>query len=306
MSKGLSMRKLSATILITDLDNTLYDWFEFWYHSFEALLDQLVEDSGIAQEVLVREIKQVHERHQTSEYAFLIQELPSLQKLHPAEHIAQIYDNAIHEYRRARKKHLRLYPGVMETLETLKANGVLLVGYTESMGFYSASRIRSLGLDGVLDYLYSPADHSLPLGLSREQIRMYTPDHYGLERTEHRYTPPGEVKPNPVLLLDILGEVGGSVESSIYVGDSLVKDVLMAQEAGITDVYAKYGTAHTREEYELLRAVTHWTAEQVEREKAASSRMIQPSFTLERCFEEVLDLFEFYSFTSIPVARARI
>ena len=300
------MGKLSATVLVTDLDNTLYDWFEFWYHSFVALLDRLAADSGIARDVLIREIKQVHEKHHTAEYAFLVQELPSLQNLHSDGNIAEIYDDAIHEYRRARKRHLKLYPGVMETLATLKADGVLLIGYTESMGFYSASRVRSLGLDGILDYLYSPADHALPLGLSRQQVRMFAPDHYGLERTEQRYTPPGEVKPNPAVLLDILGEVGGSVESSIYIGDSLVKDVLMAQQAGVTDVHAKYGTAHTREEYELLRAVTHWTAVQVEREKVASSRTVQPSFTLERSFGEVLDLFEFYSLNRPPIARVRM
>lgn len=293
-------------LVVTDLDNTLYDWFEFWYHSFGALLDRLVADSGIAREVLLREIKQVHERHQTSEYAFLVQELPSLLSLHPGQSIAEIYDDAVHEYRRARKKHLRLYPGVMETLETLKQEGVLLVGYTESMGFYSASRVRALGLDGVLDYLYSPADHALPAGLRPEQLRMYPPEYYRLDRTEHRHTPAGEVKPNPAVLLDIIDEVSGSVESSVYVGDSLVKDIWMAQDAGVVDVHAKYGTAHTREEYELLRAVTHWTPEQVEREKLASSRTVRPTFTLERSFREILDLFDFYAFSEATTARARL
>ncbi len=28
-------------LLITDLDNTLWDWFEAWYESFSALLDGL-------------------------------------------------------------------------------------------------------------------------------------------------------------------------------------------------------------------------------------------------------------------------
>jgi phosphoglycolate phosphatase-like HAD superfamily hydrolase len=299
------MERLGIDLVITDLDNTLYDWFELWYHSFRILLDRLTSESGISRDVLVGEIKQVHERHQTSEYAFLLQELPSLQALHPGEDLAEVYDGAIHAYRSARKRHRRLYPGVMDTLEALRREGVLIVGYTESMGFYSASRVRALGLDGVLDYLYSPADHPLPAGLRREQVRMYPPEHYALERTEHRHTPPGEIKPNPAVLLDIVGEVGGSVERAIYIGDSLIKDVLMAQDAGVMDVHAKYGTAHTREEYELLRAVTHWTAEQVETERVASSRTVQPTFTLERSFEELLDLFEPYAFSAPALARAR-
>lgn len=298
--------KKCIDLLVTDLDNTLYDWFEFWYHSFSSLLDRLVTDSGVSRRDLLREIKEVHERYQTSEYAFLIQELPSLQVLHSGQNVAQIYDEAIHEYRRARKRYLKLYPGVLETLQTLKQEGVLLVGYTESLGFYSSSRVRDLELDGILDYLYSPKDHSLPSRLQREQLRKYPPEHYRLKRTEHRHTPAGEVKPNPAVLLDIISEVGGSVESSLYVGDSLVRDVSMAQDAGVTDVHAKYGTAQVREEYELLRVVTHWTTEQVEREKLASSRTVRPTFTLERTFREILDLFDFYSFSEASIVRARL
>jgi phosphoglycolate phosphatase len=295
---------MAIDLVITDLDNTLYDWFELWYHPFSALLAALERKSGISREALIREVKQVHERHQTSEYAFLVQELPSLRELHPGEDVVKIYDDAIHEYRRIRKQHLRLYPGVLRTLEVLKRSGVLVVGYTESMSFYSASRVRALALDGFLDFLYSPEDHALPSGLARENIRMYPPERYRLLHTVHRHTPAGELKPNPAILLDIIREVGGSTGTSVYVGDSLVKDVLMAQEAGVTDVHAQYGTAHTREEYELLRAVTHWTAEQVERERAAGLRTVRPTFTLERSFQELLDLFELRPFREASLARA--
>jgi phosphoglycolate phosphatase-like HAD superfamily hydrolase len=298
------MRKAAIDLVITDLDNTLYDWFEVWYHPFRTLLDALERDSGISRDALIREIKQVHERHQTSEYAFLLQELPSLQRLHPGEDVVKIYDDVIHRYRRIRKQRLQLYPGVLHTLEALKRAGALVVGYTESMSFYSASRVLALGLDGLLDFLYSPEDHALPSGLARENIRMYPPDRYRLLHTVHRHTPAGELKPNPAVLLDIIREVGGSTSTCLYVGDSLVKDILMAQDAGVIDVHAKYGTAHTREEYELLRSVTHWTAEQVERERAAGLRTIRPTFTLEHGFQELLDLFELRPFREPSLARA--
>ncbi len=38
----------------------------------------------------------------------------------------------------------------------------------------------------------------------------------------------------------------------IYVGDTLMKDVLMAQQAGVRDVWAKYGEAQASEEYDGL------------------------------------------------------
>ena len=32
------MKKPIIDLVITDLDNTLYDWFEPWYHAFSAFL----------------------------------------------------------------------------------------------------------------------------------------------------------------------------------------------------------------------------------------------------------------------------
>lgn len=287
------MAKTGVSVLITDLDNTLFDWFEFWYQSFSAMLDRLVKDSGIERERLISEIKTVHERYGTSEYAFLLEELPSIKKQHPNANIVDIYDEAIHAYRKARIEHLHLYPGVMGTLKTLKDRGCLIVGYTESMSFYTNDRVRRLDLDGVVDFIYSPADHDLPKGMSPEQIRWYSADHYQLKYTEHKHTPKGELKPNPQLLLDIVQDIDALAEEVVYVGDSLMKDVAMAQQAGVIDVHARYGTAHEKEEYELLRQVTHWPSEHVENEKRLDERTIHPSHVLEAGFSELLAIFNF-------------
>ena len=72
------MESPPKTVLITDLDNTLFDWFEMWHNSFMAMLDQIAKISGISTEALKPEIKKVHQRHGTSEYAFLIEELAPL------------------------------------------------------------------------------------------------------------------------------------------------------------------------------------------------------------------------------------
>jgi hypothetical protein len=117
-----------------------------------------------------------------------------------------------------------------------------------------------------------------------------------MRRTIARNTPKGELKPNPKVLLDILKEIGATLSETIYVGDSLMKDVLMAQKAGVKDVWAKYGQAQNREEYELLRRVTHWTLEDVEREKKLRSEAVKPSVALENGFGDLLDEFNFAPF----------
>ncbi len=292
--------------VITDLDNTLFDWVAIWHHSFKAMLDQLVESSGIARDVLENDFKLVFQKHGTSEYAFAIEELPSLRKQHPGEDLVQTYAAAIHAYNSARKASLSLYPTVLETLEKLKDHGCIIVGYTESLAYYSNFRLRRLGLDRILDFVYAPPDHELPQGASTHEIRMYPEEQYRLRRTQSRTTPKGELKPNPKVLSDILISIGALPEETIYIGDSLMKDVEMAQSARITDVWAKYGVAQDRSEYELLRKVTHWTAGSVAREKKTTSSDTKPSFILEHSFSEVISLFDFTSFVPQTDDRAKV
>jgi phosphoglycolate phosphatase-like HAD superfamily hydrolase len=285
------MQRISVVIL--DLDNTLFDWVDIWHQSFKAMLDELIRTSGIEQEVLLNDFKAVFTRHGTSEYAFALEELESLQAKHPGENITQIYDSAIHAYRSARKDSLALFPDVEETLQKLKDAGCLLTGYTESMAYYSHYRMRKLGLDRLLDYIYSPADHDLPQGMTAEQIRIYPTGQYKLRRTVPRHTPKGELKPNPEILLQIIRDVAASPEEVLYIGDSLMKDISMAKDAKVTDAWAKYGIAQTRPEYELLRRVTHWTASSVEKEKGLSEDQIKPTLTLNQSLADVLPAFSF-------------
>ena len=77
----------------------------------------------------------------------------------------------------------------------------------------------------------------------------------------------------------------------------------MAQTASVADVWAKYGDARDRPEYELLRRVTHWPAPDVEREKVVKPEDVKPSFILENSFSEILERFEFEPFIDKSPAR---
>lgn len=291
----MTVKKVS--VLVTDLDNTLYDWFSMWYAGFRPMLDALVAKTGIPEEQLVREIKAVHEKRGTSEYAFLLQELPSILKDVPAEEVPARFDDVIHAYNSGRKHNLKLYEGVHETLTAIRAAGCIVVGYTESLGFYTLRRVINLGLDEVFDYLYSPPDHELPEGIRLEKIRKYGADQYALKHAVHRMTPAGEKKPNPDILRSIINDVGGSIENAAYVGDSLTKDVAMAQAIDVLDMWAKYGESYGREEYDLLRHVTHWTPQAVAAEKTTTAAEIRPTITLQERFGEILQHIE-------PIAKA--
>jgi FMN phosphatase YigB (HAD superfamily) len=284
------MRK---TALITDLDNTLFDWVDLWYHCFSAMLSRIVEISGVSEEQLKREIRAVHQKHGTSEYSLLIEELPSIQERFAGQRLTEVFAPAIESYRTERRKRLKLYPGVAETLLAVKGRGARIIGYTESMAFYSNYRLRRLGLDGVLEYVFCPEDHVLPEGLSAEELRKYPASHYQLRYTIQHYTPRGSKKPDATVLKAILADLNVPEEECIYVGDSLFKDVAMAQDAGVEDVWARYGQAQSRPEYDLLREVTHWSDADVQRERLVRGRDVNPRHTLTNSFAELVTQFEF-------------
>ncbi|MFA0554486.1 HAD family hydrolase [Vibrio sp. 10N.222.55.A1] len=144
--------KSRKTVLITDLDNTLFDWFDMWYASNSVMYAKVSEISGVGLETLLPEVKAVHQKHGTAEYAFVLESLPSLQKKYGDRHsINEALDDAIHAFRSSRKRHLKLYPSVQATLATLKDKGVLLVAYTESKSYYTSYRLKKLVFDFMLD-----------------------------------------------------------------------------------------------------------------------------------------------------------
>ncbi|PVX29172.1 HAD family hydrolase [Sphingomonas pokkalii] len=193
---GLDAKPIRS-VLITDVDNTLFDWVHVWHSAFSAMLAELLRLSALDEAVLLAEIRKVHQRAGTSEYSFLIGELEVLRGPAGDTPVLDFYAPAIDAFRAARQQTLEFYPGVLATLEELSRRGTLLICYTESLAYYSQYRFRKLGLDRLVDYLYSPPDHDLPDGLSRENIRFHEAAHYTLARTDHRFTPPGELKPKP-------------------------------------------------------------------------------------------------------------
>jgi hypothetical protein len=146
----------------------------------------------------------VHQARRTSEYTFLIEEIEAQKDIRKSGDVRACFHEALEESRRKRDQNLKLYPGVFRSLWRIKNEGTKIIGYTESMAFYSAYRLKRFGLDGVIDVLFSPQDHDTPAGISMDRLRRLPDEFYELQVTETRHTPPGELKPNPRVLLDII------------------------------------------------------------------------------------------------------
>jgi FMN phosphatase YigB (HAD superfamily) len=245
-------------VLITDIDNTLFDWFDMWYLSFTTLIDDVQSATGIDRDTLLAQSKTIHQTHGTSEYLFLLDELPAAAAI-PPEHLNTLKT----KYYATRDAGLKLYPTVMETLEQLKLNGVRIIAFSESKKFYSAYRLAKLGLNAVVDHLYCPDNHVIPSELERTAM---------FDDSRIVTLPRGFKKPDPQILLRIAKQEGVSTQQCLYVGDSETKDIEMAQRAEMDYAWFKSGSDHltTRvTEYNLLRKITHWNPEAVAKEEQA-------------------------------------
>lgn len=288
------MKKVS--LVITDLDNTLWDWFGMWHARFSAMLDELHAVTSIPREELIREIQQIHQKHHTSEYAFVLQELDCLRKHLGREVDARKdFPTVIEKSQEARRKVANTFLTVKETLQAIKARGARIVAFTESQIFYTSQRIREFGLDGIIDVLYSTPDQSTLSPEEVDKARKHPADFYELKKTIVRALPDRLVKPSPDILTTILNDEKASLANSIYIGDSLTKDIAMAADCGVTSVYAEYGVSTYKKDYDLLRQVTHWNEAAVEKERHTTQLQVQPDITLKHVFSEVMLHFDFTS-----------
>ena len=267
------------SVIITDLDNTLYDWLTMWYQSFNVFIDRLEQDSHIPKNILIPEIRDIHQKHGTVEYEHLLRDIPSLQEKFKGEDLEKKFESSLILLRDTQKYHLKLYPDTMNTLLYLKRIGVKIIGYTDSKALPTSIRIKELGLDGVLDVVYSQ-----PWIIKKREPLIHT---------HHNELSPAEGKPSVTGLLRIIQEIGADIEKCAYLGDSLVKDISMAQDSGVLDILVDYGKAHNTPAYELLRTVSYWTPQQIAHEKRIlANRSIVPTIELKKSMAEILNHIE--------------
>jgi FMN phosphatase YigB (HAD superfamily) len=283
-AKTYEMKQVDLAIF--DLDNTLYDWYSAFLPAFYAMVDRATELLNCDRETLLDELRAVHVRHHDVEHPFSLFETPTARALVDrigSEEAWKFLDPAFHAYNSLRKSKLSLFPNTIETLHSLRAQKIKLVAFTDSNYFAALGRIDRLGLSELFSRIYCRKRSSSELPNSRPDV---------LAKFAEKVTelPAHESKPNPDVLADIAKCESIEISPAAYIGDSIAKDVLMAKRAGCFSVWAKYG-AHTNEQmYARLIRISHWTTEDIEREKshARDALSVRPDFVCEHSIAEIL------------------
>ena len=272
-------------LLITDLDDTLYSWIGFFIPAFYGMVEELSHILGKSTEELLAEYKHVHQEKGSVEFPYSTMLLPSVQALYPnctKEELQKELNPAFHRFNSIRKRQLSLYPNVKETLNELAHLNIKIVGYTESAeenGFY---RLQKLGVDCLF-------------------TRVYVSESQFIRPAHHPSSPKTQIvqgkKPNPRVLVQICNNESIRVEDTIYIGDSLTKDIYMAELAGITSVLCKYpvDTEKSDDLYQKLVVISNWTEADFENEiqikELCQKNNIHPDYTVDS-FEQIIPIIQ--------------
>jgi FMN phosphatase YigB (HAD superfamily) len=278
-------------LLVVDLDNTLYDWVTFFTSAFYEMVAVAGPMLGVSEEQLLDELHVVHQRYRNSEQPFALLETESAVRTSDGADRAakaRALGPAFAAFNRARDATLRVYPDVKETLTRLKQSS-RIVGHTEASAANAVYRLQKLGLDELVEPLYAAAELGPPHPFQERA------DHYAGALARVRMLGPSQRKPDARVLLDICANQAVAPEHTLYVGDSISRDIGMAKAAGTWAAWAKYGTKYDAWRWEKLVRITHWTPEDVARARRSQELFgdVRPDVTLETSFAEILNHFDF-------------
>jgi phosphoglycolate phosphatase len=276
-------------LLVCDLDDTLYDWFSYFVPSFYAMIDAAVDIMACDRERLLDDMKEVHQHHGDSEHPYALLETKTVSDRYPGysrPDLARMLGPAFHAFNSSRKRRLRLYDGVSDTLDKLSLSGVTLVAHTESRVFAALDRMKRLDLLKYFKKIYcrERSESSHPDEAAASRWLGGFPLEIVQELSHH------QEKPSRDVLMEICAVEDMSTGDAAYVGNSVAHDMLMAKRAGVFAVWAAYGAHPPDDLYTALVRVTHWDKEKQKKELQlrAEAASIQPDYVAWRSFSEVL------------------
>src|SRR4051794_39592899 len=142
---------MAVRLVVTDMDNTLYSWVDYIVPAIEALVDAVCRATGLPPLRVIQSLKEVYARYESNEYPFVLQESSLFQEFPEFGSFDRlVITPARAAFAEARRKYLRPYPGVLETLEALKRRGVPVGALTDAPRNPAEDRAREKGVDTPL------------------------------------------------------------------------------------------------------------------------------------------------------------
>ena len=244
-------------LLVTDIDNTVFDWVAYYANGFTALLQKLEAVIGVPFKQLADESRVVFARHGSIEYPFVVQELPSVNAYFGDDidrMLVLAVDQTREVFKEVSKPYLKPYEGVEDALKNLHHNHpeLPIVALTDAPRYVAMWKLNKLGLLHYFSAVYGLADPRLPT--SETQGRVKVDPRILLKHLQQNnfafkgkirilpdeYEKPGTRGLKTVLMDFELDEPTSARRNVLWVGDNLRKDVGLGRKLGVQTAWAEY------------------------------------------------------------------
>jgi FMN phosphatase YigB (HAD superfamily) len=252
-------------LLITDLDNTLYNFIDYFGPSFRGMVHALANKTKLKENEIIQDFKKVYALRGSLEYAFAIQELDLTQDM-SEEDVFKLIQLAKAVFSRVRQKNLVPYSGVRDCLKWLRKEEVVIVGLSNAPIYNAEIRLKQLKLDGYFDGLAAWQGPDMPISKYTQDV-MHNIDSplYRSNISKIWKIQLGNLKPS-TYAFDLIQQHFGIEKRNVWViGDSIYNDVEPGISLGFNGIWAQYGTIHDKKNLATALEVTNWDKSKIER-----------------------------------------
>lgn len=249
---------MSKRMLITDLDNTLYNFVDYYAPSFRGMVHALAKKLDIPETELISQFKEVYALHSSLEYGFAVQELECVKHKNHTETL-ELIKIAKGAFSRVRQKNLVTYPNVKETLHWLEQQGVTIVGVTNAPSFQALRRLSQLHIEKYFNALVCWEGVRFVVDdYSKKFIQKEEEGQYKTKIKKVWKLPKDKLKPNIEGYQMVLNEFNIDCRNCYIVGDSISKDVEPAEKVGANGIWARYGEKVEKKNLDTVLSISNW------------------------------------------------
>ncbi len=254
-----SKNKAPYKLIVTDIDNTVFDWVNYYVTAFNALLDTVASTIGSSRELLAAESRDVFSEHGSIEYPFLAQELQSVNKFYGSD-IDRMLSEAVapgrDAFMAAAQSVLKPYDDVPSTLAAIKKRfpDLPIVALTDAPRYVAMWKLNKLGLLEHYDAVYGLPDPRVPTCEISRRVKVdpeillkhLQQSNFGF-KGKIRILPDDYEKPGvrglKTVLMDFdLDEPIEKRQDVLWIGDNLRKDIGLGKRLNVRSAWAEYGS----------------------------------------------------------------
>jgi len=246
----------NPAMLITDIDNTLYDFPAYYEAGLRAAIEEILNTFDADIDTVIAWLRDIYARHGSIEYPFAIEELPPARNF-GLDRRHQFVQRTLRAFWTAATAQLELYPTVQFALRELHRQGVPVIAYTDAPIHEATRRLSQLGVSRYLTGIVARAwFRKRPMAT----FVLCLQDLPGFSRPSRRLEivwriPSSERKPSVAVYQRISNAFDMRPSKVTVVGDSIPRDLVPAMDAGMNAVWARYGIRDIERETLLRRVV---------------------------------------------------